>query len=144
MQDPVTIETSMVMHFVHTPPEAAPEYQPKTPFNEGKVKPNHVGQQLKVLTKPEYLVVFFPLAFVLFPIIITFISAVTAALEQGEFTKEFTGVYLMVSRFVPYYLYLPTMIAWYASIARPVPTSTNLTQFAWLGMDHTRSHAHRT
>ena len=99
-----------------------------TPFKKGKVKPNHVGQQLKVLMNPEYLVVFFPLAFVLFPIIITFISAVTAALEQGEFAKEFTGVYLMVSRFVPYYLYLPTMIAWYALCrARPVSANTNLT-----------------
>jgi hypothetical protein len=67
----------------------------------------------------NYFVVFFPLIFVLFPIIVTTISAVTATMEKGahNIQREWTGVWLMCTRFVPYYLFLPTMIAWYGAYA---------------------------
>ena len=67
----------------------------------------------------QYFVVFFPLVFVLFPIIVTCISAITATIEKGVHNarREWTGAWLMCTRFIPYYLYLPTMIAWYGAYA---------------------------
>jgi hypothetical protein len=58
-------------------------------------------------------VTLFPILYVLFPIAITIIASVTATFEKGihNLQREWAGVWLMTTRFVPYYLFLPTMVA---------------------------------
>jgi hypothetical protein len=92
----------------------------ETPFSEGDThladKTSDLGE---LVAKKSYFVVFFPLAFVLFPIFVTIISAITATIEKGthNIQREWTGVWLMCTRFIPYYLFLPTMIAWFGAYA---------------------------
>jgi hypothetical protein len=58
-------------------------------------------------------VALFPIFYVSFPIAITIIASVTATIEKGvtNLQREWTGVWLMLTRLIPYYLFLPTMIA---------------------------------
>jgi hypothetical protein len=59
------------------------------------------------------LVVVLPFCFVAFPIFITLLFAITTLIEKFSL-RGFKGVALMLCSFIPYYLFLPTMIAWCA------------------------------
>jgi hypothetical protein len=87
-----------------------------TPFSQGSAMP--YPDSFWNSFKSDF-IVFFPLAFVIFPILVTIISAITATLEKGvhNVNREWTGVWLMCTRFIPYYLFLPTMIAWFGAYA---------------------------
>jgi hypothetical protein len=87
-----------------------------TPFSQGSAEP--YPDSFWGSFKSDF-VVCFPLLFVFFPIVVTIISAITATIEKGahNITREWTGVWLMCTRFIPYYLFLPTMIAWFGAYA---------------------------
>jgi hypothetical protein len=68
------------------------------------------------ITDTSVLLVLLPLCFVVFPILITILSAITASIQRTSL-REFSGVGLMIYAFIPYYLFLPTLIAWYGAYA---------------------------